>query len=196
VLEALVELGLDLGLEGCNFLEPCGGLCAVVEDAISTGPHCVGDRKKLADQGSLPSLDSATGVAGLEVHLLYLGPLETNLAQEEIFPPNEILILCSWQGGGISRRAKEKGLMRGEGGYEAGMDGRVGLNCLEPQGKLGNCCVESCRHPGVLAGDHMPSGFGAMATAGAEVIVPLFTFEHHVAHGRMATCKLRNPQAV
>ena len=67
-------------------------------------------------------------VAGLEILILDLGLLETDLAQDEISPPNEILFLCSWQSRGVSRGAEKEGLMRGEGGHKTGADGWVGLS--------------------------------------------------------------------
>jgi len=92
------------------------------------GPHCMRDGKKLVDKSSLPGFSTASRVAGLEVHILDLGPPETDLAQEEIFPPNEILLLRSWQSRGVSQGAEKEGLMRGEGGHKTGADGWVGLS--------------------------------------------------------------------
>ena len=65
---------------------------------------------------------------GLEILLLNLRPPKADLAQEEIIPSDEVLFLRSWQGHGVSRGAEKEGLMGGEGGYDTGGNGRVGLD--------------------------------------------------------------------
>ena len=65
----------------------------VVEDAIMAGPHCMRDGKELADESSLPGFDMAPRVVGLEILILNPGPPKTDLAQEEVIPPHEVLFL-------------------------------------------------------------------------------------------------------
>jgi len=65
--------------------------------------------------------------AGPEVLFLNVGPLEADLAQKEVLPYNEILLLHCQQGGGVSGGAKQEDLVGGEGSHKTGGDGRVGL---------------------------------------------------------------------
>ena len=55
VLKALVKLGLNLGAQGLNLLDPCSRLCVVVENVVPAGPHGIGDgQQELLYQGSFP----------------------------------------------------------------------------------------------------------------------------------------------
>jgi len=62
----------------------------------------------------------------MEVLFLYGGPLEADLAHEEVLPTNEVLFLCCSKGDGISRGAEQEGLVERESGHKTGaMEGCV-----------------------------------------------------------------------
>jgi len=63
-------------------------------------------------------------------------------------------------------------------------------------GKFTDGRSEGGQHVGVLAGDHMPSGFEAVAATGAVVIVPFPMLQHHMLNSGMPTGKLGYPEAV
>ncbi len=101
VLESQGKLCLDLGAEGLSLQNPSGQFCMVVKNAIATGPHGMGDRQQLFDQGDLPGLNATMRIEQLEILFLDVGPLETNLAKEEVLPPNEVLFLCHYKCNGV-----------------------------------------------------------------------------------------------
>jgi len=87
------------------------------------------------------------------VLFLYAGPMEADLAQEEVLPTNDVLFLCCSKGDGISRGAEQEGLVEKESGHKTGANGRVCLRRLEPGGELKEGQSKGCGHMGVLAGD-------------------------------------------
>ena len=54
VLKALVKLGLNLGAQGLNLLDPGSRLSVMVENVVLAGPHGMGDGQELLYQGSFP----------------------------------------------------------------------------------------------------------------------------------------------
>jgi len=54
VLKALVELGMDLGVQGLGLLDLGSRLSVVVKNVVLAGPHGVRDGQELFDQGSFP----------------------------------------------------------------------------------------------------------------------------------------------
>ena len=58
ILESQGKLCMNLIAEGLGFQEVGCQLCAVMEDTIAAGPHCMGDGQQLFNKSGLPGLDT------------------------------------------------------------------------------------------------------------------------------------------